>query len=553
MKGPGLMKKRDHGLSCSIGLVFLLLFFAIIPNTATAEPVRLALRGEDGRAFFHPGEKVTLTIQDIDRISFITVEGSANFSVDSWSKEPDGFSAVFPAPDFEGTYTLTVEGLQDEKTKRETIAFSVEAFELYVYPENNLLISNSTHSESTEISLELVDWKGDLISGEVNVSITRSSLNEDGDERDAGSLSLMVNGRSGFTLTPDKVTNSTLYHISASYMDYPPSECGVVVQAFPLFLEGERIVIEGAGNAVNGPFLKREPVRIDVSTTAQVLNITLTDIIDNKTINYSLENNRITFTPTKITIYSLQVTATEGNMSAETLMTIPVNDWPITINAARYSYVGEEFQAEVIRENGAFFSVRSLLFNEHAVPASTVLELIEEGSSRSPFYEKALLNIKGGTNLTFRLPPNMREGEYLLVVGLGSWDEGEVSYHGMAFSHVTFQRPPVYEDVVLSYPEKPTPNTPFQVSIKDREGNTLAGLTLEVDETFVLPDSPGAFTLSLPPGTHRIRVLSGAAVLLEENMVIPPEPEGNAAHEASSLLASIILFVLFISLVFKPE
>jgi len=550
------MKKPGHRLSCSVGLLFLLLFPIIIPSTATAEPVRLALSGEDGREFVHPGEKITLTIQALDSISSITVEGRANFSVDSWSEEHDGFSAVFLAPGFEGTYTLTVEGLQDEKTKRETIVFSVEAFELYVYPENNLLISNSTHTGSTEIRLELVDWKGDEIHGEVNVSITRSSLNEEGDERNTGNLSLMVNGSTNFTLTPDQVTNSTLYHICARYMDYPPSECGVVVQAFPLFLEGERIVIEGAGNTVNGPFLRREPVRIDVSTTAQVLNITLTDIIDNKTINYSLENNRITFTPTEITIYSLQVTATEGNMSAETLMTIPVNDWPITINAAEFSYVGEEFQADVIRENGAFFSVRSLLFNDHAVPVSTVLELIEEGSSRSRFYEKALLNITGRTTLTFRLPQNMREGEYLLVVGLGSWDEGEVSYHGMAFSRVSFQRSPeypVYEGVVLSYPEKPTPNTPFQVVVKDQEGKTLTGLTLEVDGTFVLPDSPGAFTLSLPPGTHRIRVLSGVAVLLEETMVIPPEPEGNAAHEASSLLASIVLFVLFIGLVFKPE
>ena len=545
------MKEPGHGISFSLGLLFLLLFPAIILNTATAEPVRLYLRGEDGREFLHPGEKVTLTIQQLDSISSISVEGRTDLGIDSWSEEPDGFSAIFFAPEFEGTYTLTVEGSQDEKTKRETIFFSVEAFELYVFPENDLLISNSTHTGSTEINLELVDWKGDGIRGEVNVSIARSSLTEDSDEIHVKSLSLMVNGSSSFSFTPDQVTNSTLYHIKASYMDYPPSECGVVVQAFPLSLEGERIVIEGAGNTVNGPFLKREPVRIDVDTTGQIVNITLTDIIENRTIAYSLENKRISFTPTEITIYSLRVTAEEGNMSAETLMTIPVNDWPITINATELSYVGEEFQPEVIRENGAFFSVRSLLFNEHAVPASTVLELIEDGSSRSPFYEKALLNIKGRATLAFKLPPNMREGEYLLVVGLGSWGEGEVSYHGIDFSRVTFQRPPVYEDLVLFYSEKPSPNTPFKVKLEDLEGNTLIGLILEVEGAKFLPDPSGTFQVKLSPGSHRVRVFSGEVMLLEETVHVEPEEGGDTLEGATSLLCSILVLIALLLFLFK--
>jgi len=547
------MKKRDLAFPVFILLFLVLLVPALIPGTTRAEAVSLTLIGEDGRSSFHPGETVTITIEQLDSISSSTVRGRENLTLDSWSAIPEGFSTSFPAPSQEGRYTLTIEGKQGVKEKTITRSFRVEAFELYVFPGTELLISNQSRQEETTIYLELVDWKGEPMSGDVEVSITRSLLEVDAGEEAVDTRQLRVQGKAGFSFTPEPVTNSTLYHIKAGYMDYPVSECGVVVHPFSLFLEGERTVMEGGGSSINGPFFKREEVGVSVTTPGQIENITLKDIVTDSYQEYTFEGDQIRFTPGAASLYTLQLRAKLGNSSAQGLMTIPVNDWPITVGVAESARVGEELEVSVVRELGSFFAVRALLVNKDAIPVSAIMDITLKDSSDSPYYEKGLLNITGHEILSFMTPLNMREGEYRVVVGLGSWDEGDMSFHGMAFSDVTFTRPPVLGDVVLSFSGEPAPNTPFTLTMIDQDGNLVAGLTLEVDGIPVLANAAGTFTLSLPPGTYHLRVFSGDVVLLEDEIDIPPEPERGRGHGTVPVLGSVLVLVVFLVLVLRPE
>ena len=492
------MDKMKHILLVSSGL-FLVLFILILSAPATtSEPVHVSLFGKDGREFFHPGEEVKITVQGLDNISSISVKGNTNLSVDSWSGGSGNLSAIFPAPSLEGNYILTVEGFQDGKPRTETAHFFIEGFELFVFPEKELLISNQSFTESALVHLELVDWKGDPISGEVNISIARSNLKDSKGEKSIENFSITVPNSPSFSFTPAQVTNSTFYHIRAEYMDYPASECGIVVQPFPLDLKGERTIIDGGAASINGPFLRKEMVRIVFTTPGQIVSINVTDAIDGTEVQYSLRDNVLTFSPSETSIYQLWVTAKEGDMCADGLMFIPVNDWPITLDTPGFNLVGGELKAVVIRENGAFFGVRALLLNETSMPISGIRDLIEKGASGSPFYEKGLLNSQGRTTLHFRLPTNMKEGEYLLMVGLGSWDEEEISYHGITFSRIRFQ------GLHIEVPEEVGVNEPLLVTVYEEKGGqreyingtlTASGKTFVIQEGKVVIrfDSPGMY------------------------------------------------------------
>jgi len=429
-----------HLLFSSLAVLTTLLLMISIHVSST--PVELRMEYEDGRSFLHPEERVTLSIQSLDNISQITITGPSNFTIKDWSVQENRFISNFLAPPLEGKYTLTVHGFQEGKPKSDSIRFTVESFELFIHPEHDHLVANGTNTEQTEVNLELVDWKGDPKEGELAIIISRISRLEDDGEPESQvieSFPVYVNGVGSFTFTPPPVNRTILYRLNASYLNYQSSECGIVVDPFILSLSSERKIMESGGSSIIGPYLKREEINIEVISSGRIIDVELSDLINEEAVVFNEGNNSVTFTPQEASIYQMTVTAASDGLTARAGIIISVNDWPVKLQAPGSNLIGEDLNVKIHRDNGAFFAVRALLFNEFVLPVSTISDLIEKGASSSPFFEKALLNGEGDGDLIFRTRTNLREGEYTIIVVLGSWEE-EIDYHGIAFARVNFQR-----------------------------------------------------------------------------------------------------------------
>lgn len=412
----------------------------------------ISFQGEDGRDFLHPGELVSMEVSNLDGLRSYSVEGPENLSMDFREQVNGGFTTDFISPKTEGSYVVEVRGTQSGKDLKGTVSFRVESFDLRVFPSRNMLVSNKDYPGNTDIRLELVDWKGDPIPDDVFLSVSRHSFTNgtyDETGEPVEEQSLRIDGQASLDFSFPPVEETTLFHFSASLMDspfsgeeHPPSECGVVIHPFPLELTGQRIQIEGGGSYVNGPYLTREEVVVNIATTGLLDSVSITDIMDGSEVQFDLTENVVTYIPETVSIFQLQVDVVTGDTSARALMIIPVNDYPILVNTQEFPFVGEEITVDVQRDNGAFFGVRSLLFNSLDLPVSTIMELVKQGSTSSPYFEKGLLDGQGNTDLTFRPSTNMRVGSYLLITGIGSWD-GEIEFHGLSFTRVGLIRPTI--------------------------------------------------------------------------------------------------------------
>ncbi len=472
-------------------------------STNSAEPVSITITGEDGREFIHPGEEITITIFNLDSIDSMNVTGKTTQDITNWDGVPGEYTVEFSAPDHEGEHTIQVSGYQEGKWRSERAMFFVEAFEIFIFPRDNVLISNGGRAKTTPdtdsqirsssttgtpittspitttpVYVKFVDWKGDPRSGLLHISITRTTSGIAAEDS-LDDFQLQVDGGSSFMFDPEKYLregdpvsgsysyNTTIYHFNAVCMDYPDrpaSECGIVVHPFQLELEGERTIIHGGGSSINGPFFRREPIRIDINTSGTIGVITLTDLINPEDHQFLLNGTRLQFQPENVTIYQLHVTATLDGAHAETIMIIPVNDWPVTVDTATNVLAGEEYTIDVRRENGGFFGVRALLFNEYSIPTTAIMDIIETDSSSSPYYEKGLLDSDGKTTMTFITPTNMMGGNFFLMVGLGSWDDSGVSYHGISLVKVRFSR------LMISGPGDVMINEMFTLAVSELDG-----------------------------------------------------------------------------------
>jgi len=516
-----------------------LMSIIISAMAAVSEPVEFEFETEDGRTFLHPDEDIHVKVNNADTVTGLNVTGPENFILNHWTEEEDGYSLSFPAPATEGEYTALVHTMQDGKYRNASHGFRVEAFELYIYPEKTTLVSNATKQESSYVYMELVDWKGDPISDLVCVDIEkvyRSELDPDGDARATvvKIFTTMVDGMASFPFTPDPTNRTVLYTFTAYIPGFPSSSCGIIVHPFPLSLHSEREIYSGGGSSLIGPYLVREDIILEVETPGEITELELSDIISDSLEPITQSSpTTMNFTPENASIFQLRLQCTLEESTAELTALIFVNDWTIDLNHPGDVLIGNDLNVSVHRDNGAFFAVRSLLFHTQMIPSQTILEVLESGSSSSPNYEKALLDGSGEGELTFTLPTNARRGEYLLLVGLGSWEEG-VDYHGVAVASVNYDRLRIFS------PKEIWKYEYMWVSVQERNGNewtfvnySLIGGDAEKDEHF------GYFISFTEAGEHvllfsktGLDVTSHRVMVKNHSITIPMTPRKVlAGHE----------------------
>lgn len=455
----------------------LLMILLLVPSSSSAEPVSVTVTGRENRDFLHPGEEMNINVDHLDSITNISITGPTSFTLDQWENLGGTFSTGFvPSPEIEGRYQVVVIGLQDGKEKTGNAGFRVESFHLRLFPTDTTVISSPDDRGWTYLNAELRDWKGDPLDGRIEVTITRVPLQGNADPSSSeligsGPMSI-VNGTGQWTYMFPAVNDSTLYRFQARLVEPDVStegkiaaECGVVVHPFDLRLWGEREVLEGGGAIINGPFLPRETVEVGVFSAGEVTSITLSDLLTGESMPLSgttlpfvpgpwdkqiipfFPTSTTNFTPENASIYKIIVESEYQGFSASSLMLIIVNDWDISVQTYEMTIPGTELVVPVHRDNGAFFGVRSLILDPDSLPIDSITEIISSGNSASPLFEKALLDSEGDAELTFLTETNMPEGEYLLVTGIGSWDDG-VDYHGITFSEIMIERPSIRSSFV---------------------------------------------------------------------------------------------------------
>jgi len=442
----------------------------------------------------HPGEKITFMIMGLDTISAINLSSRDMFikeSIQFWAWESDHFAVPFTVPDHEEVYTLSVTGEVNGTNETIQQSFTVEAFELFIYPETSVMIKNVSadtraglmatdrsdpstdiradeSAERVRIFVELVDWKGDPKEGDVTISVFSTDAGIGGDSQGVfiEDFQIHANGLSSFDFIPEVWKNTTLYNFQATYLDRGEhgsdevhAECGLTVHPFLLAVDSDRIVLEGGGGYVNGPYLQREKVDFTVLTSGTITSLDIQDIISHEPVGFTHSNLTYSFKPQNASVYEVRIQAQQEGLVAEIIMMVPVNDWPIEIMTPICAVPGEHITIDIQRDNGEFFGVRALLFNESTIPVSAILEVVEDDSSDSPFYEKALLDRDGKTTLKFTLPTSMRSGEYQLAVGLGSWDRDEITFHGIGFSTISISH------LEMDVPEDAVRNNQFEIKI----------------------------------------------------------------------------------------
>ena len=416
----------------------IMVIMVMISGIGTAISIDIHMEFEDGRDYVHPDEEITITVSNLEAIESIIITGQGEqFNITDWSNEGGIFTSLFLAPVSEGTYQVMVTGLQDGEERTKNATFFVEAFELYILPGSTSLVSNATHGESTEVHVELVDWKGEPRGGQVVIEVTMIQMVDDeAEEVPLNTLTLTLPHQNYFLFQPPPVTESTLFRFIASYENYPTSECGIHVQPFLLHLRADRSIIGEGDGSINGPFLKREEIRVEMLTQGSLLNVSFQDLIGEELVDHTIESNRIVFILPATSIYQLTVQATMNDTISTAIMVLFVNDWPIEIDHPETVIPGEQLNVKVHREHGEFFAIRSFLFDLDTTPSLMIQDLIERGSSGSPYFAKGLMDRDGNVDLSYDIPTNARPGSYLLLAGVGSWDDS-VEYHGISHSLIS--------------------------------------------------------------------------------------------------------------------
>ncbi len=477
----------------------------------------MRLEGQRGQDHLYPNETVLVSVSPLDNISDIKVTGRVNLSLSGWESSGRSHTMTFPAPEPEGLYILTITGYQDGDIKTRSHKFAVEAFALYVFPDRDLLIVNGSDRQSTTVRLELVNWVGDPLAGRVNVTITRSDIDDPGSQITVDRFFIETTGRSEFIFQPPSMERSTLYRVMAAYQDHEPVECGIVVQPFELTVTGPRPMLSGGGTSVNGPFYPLEEVVIDIDTPGHIDGLNVTEIVEHTILDHAIQGDRLSFVPPKAGIYRVSVVATMGQTRAETHLLVAVNDWPIELTAPAFTAPGEPLTVSVKRENGAFIAVRALLVNERILPVTALTELFETRSTDAYEYRKGLLDSTGSAEVTFRPPADARPGRYLAIVDLGSWEE-EVVYHGLTVAWLVIHDS---EGIELELPHTFSSGLPFHETHSHRHGFVILGKKLEIDGEMFDPDGQGRYLVSLGPGEHTLRVGNDTSLLVERTIAVP--------------------------------
>jgi hypothetical protein len=454
----------------AMGLLLISLLL-LTSSDARAGPVTIKISGEDGRDFLHPGEKFSISVMDLDSISNVTITGpdgngpsttglSDLISPESWvTNEGTVVLTKLPSPGIEGTYRLEITGLQDGSEKRGTASFKVESFHVRLYPDSSEVYSTFLARGRTNLNVELRDWKGDLIDGTLDISIsvmplisndTNGSEGEP-DEQEWGTSQMTIRDGIGSWIIPFPTVNgSTLFRFRASLKEpgfadpnEVVAECGVVVHPVPLHLGGERVVLEGGGAIINGPFYQRENVNVEIWSWGNITSVVLTDLLTEEQAEFTRTETGMLFVPEKASIYELRVdtvgvhsgfpgSETSGTIQATATMLIIVNDWPIEVSPTYWKAPGIDIPIQIRRDGGAFSAVRGLLLDPQAIPARAITEIISTGNTASSLYEKSLLDSDGNGELRFLTDVNTPDGEYLAIIGVGSWEDG-VLFHGLEF------------------------------------------------------------------------------------------------------------------------